>query len=67
MDITEHLRKVYESGEASLKLTTRGAAEGRDPDRLARKQTVITYEIHGKVKTKTFEETSNLNFKKDLQ
>jgi hypothetical protein len=67
VDITERVRKVYESGEPALQLTTRLAADGRDPAKGTRKQVVITYEIQGKVKTKTFGESGNLNFNKDLE
>ena len=66
VDITDHLRKLYDSGEQSVFLTTRIAAEGQDPAPSQRKQVVITYEIHGKVKTKTLWESQNLHFKKDL-
>lgn len=67
VDITDHLRKLYESGEQAVFLTTRFAAEGRDPAPSQKKEVTINYEIHGKAKTKTFAEAQNLHFKTDLQ
>ena len=67
VDITKHLRKVFESGAASIKLDTTDGAEGRDPAPFERKETTIIYLINGERKKKTFAEGQGLIFKEELQ
>jgi hypothetical protein len=67
VDTTEHLRQVLNSKQKTLKLNTRDGAEGKDPAPRVVKQTVITYSIHGKTKTKSFPEAYDLNFEADLR
>ncbi|MDR3401727.1 MAG: hypothetical protein P4L99_04435 [Chthoniobacter sp.] len=65
-DITGHIKKVFQSGQPTLKLNTRFGADGKDPAPAVLKQTTITYSIGGQTKKKTFPESYDLKFKEDL-
>lgn len=67
VDTTPILRKALETGFPRITLNTRVGAGGQDPAYLAKKQTVIIYEIDGQRKEKTFPEAYDLNFRRDLE
>lgn len=61
-DVTAHLKKIMESGTASLTVNTAEAAGGADPARGKPKVLVLEYTVNGKVKKKTYPEGEKLNF-----
>jgi hypothetical protein len=67
VDTTPILRNALETGSNRLRLNTREGAAGKDPAYLAKKQTVIFYEINGQRKEKAFPEAYTLNFHRDLE
>jgi hypothetical protein len=61
-DVTAHLKKVMESGAASVTVNTADAAGGADPARGKPKSLILEYTVNGKVKQKTYPEGQKLNF-----
>lgn len=61
-DVTAHLKKVMESGVASVTVNTAEAAGGADPAPGKPKILALEYTVNGKVKRKTFTEGQKLNF-----
>lgn len=66
-DVTKGVKKVFESGAASVTLHRDSAAFGKtDPSPGKQKTIVITYMINGLRKERTFKEEHILKFKEDL-
>jgi hypothetical protein len=67
VDVTENLRKLYESGQEKTILDGKTIALGKDPHPGVPKETIIIYEFNGRRHEKVFKDRAELNFKKDLK
>ena len=62
-DVTAHLKKLMDSGIASIPVNSKDAAGGADPAPYKRKTLILEYSVNGKVKRKTLGEGDKLNFR----
>ena len=63
---TAHIKKVFGSGQPSLKLNERDGGEGKDPVARKPKRTTLIYTIGGEKKKRMFPEGCELKFWEDL-